>query len=53
MKHAASDAVDAVKHSETFAKASEVAGDLVEKAKGLVAGSDEAAADKKDDEAKA
>jgi len=53
VKHAASDAVDAVTHSETFTKASEVAGDLVEKAKGLVAGSDEAAADKKDDEAKA
>ena len=53
VKHAASDAVDAVTHSEAFAKASEVAGDLVDKAKGLVAGSDDAAADKKDDEAKA
>ncbi len=51
VKHAASDAVDAVTHSEAFAKASEVAGDLVDKAKGLVAGDD--AADKKDDEAKA
>ncbi|GAB3872301.1 30S ribosomal protein S1 [Hymenobacter segetis] len=51
VKHAASDAVDAVTHSEAFHKASEVAGDLVDKAKGLVAGDD--AADKKDDEAKA
>ena len=51
MKHAAADAVDAVTHSEAFIKASEVASDLVDKAKGLVAGDD--AADKKDDEAKA
>jgi small subunit ribosomal protein S1 len=51
VKHAAADAVDAVTHSEAFAKASEVAGDLVDKAKGLVAGDE--AADKKDDEAKA
>jgi small subunit ribosomal protein S1 len=47
---AASAAIDAVTHSEAFAKASEVAGDLVDKAKHLVAGDD---ADKKDDEAKA
>ncbi|GAB2691977.1 30S ribosomal protein S1 [Hymenobacter frigidus] len=53
VKHAAADAVDAVTHSEAFTKASEVADDLVEKAKGLVGGSDDAAADKKDDEAKA
>ena len=53
VKHAAADAVDAVTHSEAFTKASEVAGDLVDKAKGLVGGSDDAAADQKDDEAKA
>ena len=53
VKHAAADAVDAVTHSEASTKASEVADDLVEKAKGLVGGSDDAAADKKDDEAKA
>ena len=53
VKHAAADAVDAVTHSEAFTKASEVAGGLVDKAKGLVAGSDDNAADKKDDEAKA
>ena len=48
--------MDAVTHSETFAKVSEVAGDLVDKAKDLVAGDDVAAtpeAEKKDDEAKA
>ena len=53
VKHAAADAVDAVTHSEAFTKASEVAGGLVDKAKGLVAGSDDNATDKKDDEAKA
>lgn len=50
VKHAASDAVDAVTHSDAFAKASEVAGDLVDRAKDLVAGDD---ADKKNDETKA
>ncbi|HEX8659295.1 MAG TPA: 30S ribosomal protein S1 [Hymenobacter sp.] len=50
VKHAASDAVDAVTNSETFAKASDAAGDLVDRAKDLIAGD---AADKKDDEAKA
>ena len=51
VKHAAADAVDAVTHSEAVTKASEAAGDLVDKAKGLVAGDD--AANKKDEEAKA
>jgi small subunit ribosomal protein S1 len=46
VKNAASDAVDAVTHSAAFEKASDVAGDLVDKAKDLIAGDD---ADKKDE----
>ena len=51
VKHASSAAIDAVTHSDALHKATEVAGDLVDKAKGLVAG--DGAADKKDGEAKA